>query len=495
MFLFCSLPVKPPDAVAQMDRATALQARDESAERRRNGFTRSSSTAIGWPPGSRAVAVKLLTRSGLDWTAKYPATAAAFAKLKVRTAYIDGELCGVRPDGVTSFELMQQASTRRGGLVYFAFDLLELDGEDIARLPLLERKKRLAALLRKPPAGIAYSEHEGGDGEAFRRAACQHGLEGHRLEAARPALSARRPRRVGQDQMPQPGRVRRRGMVGPGRIAALRRRASAGLLRAGWTAGLRRPRRHGHEPEDARDAAQAPPAAGDQENASRRSPASRHPVREAAGVGQGSLGPARTGRRNHLSELAGRRPSSPHGFRRLARGQACARGPAGDATGRRSCQPGLRTIAIESASQYSPSTRKASRVDALADEADLLVERDGRRVVGPDLELDPDQTSPESVVDCGLEEPETNAAPAALGDDAHTDRAPVGEGGQGHPLDVAPTDDFTALERSEGRSVGLDLVGDEGPHGFDRKSLENRQIFALASHGIERAMKAVDEID
>ena len=54
--------------------------------------------------------IQLLTRSGLDWTAKYPATAAAFAKLTVTTAYIDGELCGVRADGVTSFELMQQSS-------------------------------------------------------------------------------------------------------------------------------------------------------------------------------------------------------------------------------------------------------------------------------------------------------------------------------------------------------------------------------------------------
>ncbi len=54
--------------------------------------------------------VQLLTRSGLDRTEKYPATAAAFAKLPIKTAYIDGELCGVREDGVTSFELMQQAS-------------------------------------------------------------------------------------------------------------------------------------------------------------------------------------------------------------------------------------------------------------------------------------------------------------------------------------------------------------------------------------------------
>ena len=123
--------------------------------------------------------VQLLTRSGLDWTAKYPATAAAFAKLPVGTAYIDGELCGVREDGVTSFDLMQQASDAGyGGLVHFAFDVLHLDGEDLAGLPLLERKARLAALLKDPPPGIVCSEHEGGDGEAFRRAACKHGLEG-----------------------------------------------------------------------------------------------------------------------------------------------------------------------------------------------------------------------------------------------------------------------------------------------------------------------------
>jgi ATP-dependent DNA ligase len=63
--------------------------------------------------------VQLLTRSGLDWTEKYPAMTAAFAKLPVMSAYIDGELCGVRADGVTSFELMQQsADAGYGGLVH-----------------------------------------------------------------------------------------------------------------------------------------------------------------------------------------------------------------------------------------------------------------------------------------------------------------------------------------------------------------------------------------
>jgi len=50
-------------------------------------------------------AVRLLTRTALDWTHKYPAIAAAVASLPARQAYLDGELCGVRPDGTTSFSL------------------------------------------------------------------------------------------------------------------------------------------------------------------------------------------------------------------------------------------------------------------------------------------------------------------------------------------------------------------------------------------------------
>jgi bifunctional non-homologous end joining protein LigD len=74
---------------------------------------------------------------------------------------------------------MQQAADNAGaGLVYYLFDLLELDGEQVAALPLAERKNRLAALLGSPPPGIDFSPHEAGDGEAFRRAACGYGLEG-----------------------------------------------------------------------------------------------------------------------------------------------------------------------------------------------------------------------------------------------------------------------------------------------------------------------------
>src|SRR3954454_20760523 len=60
--------------------------------------------------------VRLLTRTGLDWTGKYPTIADAVSRLPAQQAYHDGELCGVRPDGTTSFSLMQAASdTRRDG--------------------------------------------------------------------------------------------------------------------------------------------------------------------------------------------------------------------------------------------------------------------------------------------------------------------------------------------------------------------------------------------
>src|ERR1700730_6121893 len=70
--------------------------------------------------------VRLLTRNGLDWTHKYAATAAALTEVELGNAYLDGELCTVRPDGTTSFSGMQAASDAGGaaGLVYFAFDLL-----------------------------------------------------------------------------------------------------------------------------------------------------------------------------------------------------------------------------------------------------------------------------------------------------------------------------------------------------------------------------------
>jgi bifunctional non-homologous end joining protein LigD len=92
--------------------------------------------------------VQILTRRGLNWTAKYPTIAEAVAALAAGNAYLDGELCGVLPDGRTAFNLIQNATETSEGLVYFVFDLLFLDGEDLRSQPLTERKERLAALLK-----------------------------------------------------------------------------------------------------------------------------------------------------------------------------------------------------------------------------------------------------------------------------------------------------------------------------------------------------------
>ncbi len=123
--------------------------------------------------------VKIITRRGNDWTQKYPAIANAIAGLRARDAYLDGELCGVLPDGKTAFNLIQNATNAgQGSLVFFVFDLLFLDGEDIRDLPLVDRKVRLEALLVGAPESLRYNDHQIGQGPAFHRLACEHGLEG-----------------------------------------------------------------------------------------------------------------------------------------------------------------------------------------------------------------------------------------------------------------------------------------------------------------------------
>src|SRR5271163_2773216 len=105
------------------------------------------------------------------WTAKYPQIAGAVSSLPARQAYLDGELCGVRPDGNTSFSMIQMASDagNAAGLVFFLFDLLHLDGEDLSARPLAERKARLAELLARASSSLHYSDHQTGLGRLFTR--------------------------------------------------------------------------------------------------------------------------------------------------------------------------------------------------------------------------------------------------------------------------------------------------------------------------------------
>jgi DNA ligase D-like protein (predicted ligase) len=122
--------------------------------------------------------VQLLTRKGLDWTRKYPGIAKALQSLPVAQAYLDGELCGVRADGTTSFDMIQNPGDNAAALVLFLFDLLFLDGEDLTKLPVIERKARLAELLSGAPPSLQFSDHQQGHGPAFHKLACERGLEG-----------------------------------------------------------------------------------------------------------------------------------------------------------------------------------------------------------------------------------------------------------------------------------------------------------------------------
>jgi DNA ligase D-like protein (predicted ligase) len=124
--------------------------------------------------------VSLLTRTGLDWTHKYPSIAAALSALPAKQAYLDGELCGVRSDGKSSFSRIQTASDtgNADALIFFLFDLLYLDGEVASAAPLRQRKERLRDLLSNAGTPLQYSDHQIGRGPEFYARACELSLEG-----------------------------------------------------------------------------------------------------------------------------------------------------------------------------------------------------------------------------------------------------------------------------------------------------------------------------
>jgi bifunctional non-homologous end joining protein LigD len=125
--------------------------------------------------------VRLWSRRGNDWTEKFPELVAACRELAVREALLDGEVAVVLPDGRTSFEALQRAfgAQPRRGLTYFAFDLLWLDGDDVGRRPLDERKERLRRVLEGSRVGLLRFSHQfDGEGPDVFREACRLGFEG-----------------------------------------------------------------------------------------------------------------------------------------------------------------------------------------------------------------------------------------------------------------------------------------------------------------------------
>jgi bifunctional non-homologous end joining protein LigD len=143
--------------------------------------------------GYRAIAriedgsVRIYSRNDKDWTDRYAAIAAELARLPVKGALLDGEVAVLLPDGRTSFQELQNAlgdgegrDGERGRLLYYVFDLLYLDGYDLTRAAIDDRKDLLRRLLARVGQGgrLRYSEHISGSGENVLEQACGMELEG-----------------------------------------------------------------------------------------------------------------------------------------------------------------------------------------------------------------------------------------------------------------------------------------------------------------------------
>ena len=125
----------------------------------------------------RDAAVKIFTRRGNDWTNRFRKIAADAWHINAGSAIIDGEVVVPTDDGTTDFSVLQnELKGRSKKIVMVAFDLLYLNGYDLRKLPLFERK----ALLRKivSETDIQYSESFEVDGREMYKHACKAGLEG-----------------------------------------------------------------------------------------------------------------------------------------------------------------------------------------------------------------------------------------------------------------------------------------------------------------------------
>jgi bifunctional non-homologous end joining protein LigD len=121
--------------------------------------------------------VRLFTRKGNDFTARFPLAAAAVAALPAHSFLIDGEAIVTDDNGLAIFELVRR-QRNSGAVVLCAFDLIELEGEDLRRAPIEQRKRKLAQLVRGPRPGIVLNEHYDGHGDVVFEHACKLGCEG-----------------------------------------------------------------------------------------------------------------------------------------------------------------------------------------------------------------------------------------------------------------------------------------------------------------------------
>jgi ATP-dependent DNA ligase len=121
--------------------------------------------------------VRLYTRRGYNWSGRYPRIVEAARRLRVRSFIIDGEAVVVGEDGRADFDRLHTGGYDHHA-VLFAFDLLELDGDDWRPRPLEERKAKLAMALGRMQEGIYFNEHLADDGTLIFEHACRLGFEG-----------------------------------------------------------------------------------------------------------------------------------------------------------------------------------------------------------------------------------------------------------------------------------------------------------------------------
>jgi len=126
--------------------------------------------------------VRFVSRNGKDWTLKFPNLTLAVKALTCESAVIDGEVVIFERDGLPSFQRLQHAIGSGGNtrFSFVAFDLMYLDGFDLTRAALLDRKRALQSLLESvpTPGPLRYSDHVEGNGELFFSHACKSGIEG-----------------------------------------------------------------------------------------------------------------------------------------------------------------------------------------------------------------------------------------------------------------------------------------------------------------------------
>ncbi|WP_426130243.1 non-homologous end-joining DNA ligase [Pararhizobium sp. PWRC1-1] len=128
--------------------------------------------------------VRILTRGGHDWTTRFSAIEQAAKDLGAATMILDGEAVVLDDQGRSDFGALQNALGGRGGkrnaaaAIFYVFDLLYLDGHDITRMDLAERRMLLESVLTDKGGTIRLSEEIEADGEMLLKSACEHGLEG-----------------------------------------------------------------------------------------------------------------------------------------------------------------------------------------------------------------------------------------------------------------------------------------------------------------------------